>query len=49
MHLEAHAGLGWAIGVLAPRSTPRLRGWCLFAAVIPDIDVVSFLFGPEAT
>ncbi len=48
MHLEAHAGLGWAIGVLAPGSTPRLRGWCLLAGVLPDIDAVAYLFGPEA-
>lgn len=48
MHIEAHAGLGWTIGVLAPGSTPRLRGWCLAAGVLPDVDVVSFLFGPEA-
>lgn len=48
MHIEAHAGVGWAIGVLAPRSERRLRNWCLAAAVLPDIDAAAYLFGPVA-
>jgi hypothetical protein len=48
MHLEAHAGLGWAIGVLAPGSDRRLRNVCVAAALIPDVDAVTYLFGYQA-
>lgn len=48
MHLEAHAGLGWALGVLAPTSDRRLRALAVVAAVLPDVDVVSWLAGQEA-
>jgi hypothetical protein len=48
LHLEAHAGLGWTIGALLPSGDRRLRNWCLAAAVLPDADAVSFLFGPVA-
>lgn len=48
MHLEAHAGVGWAIGVLAPGASRRLRAWCLVAAILPDIDAAAYLFGPVA-
>ncbi len=48
MHLESHAGLGWLIGVLPAGSDRRLRAWCVTAAVLPDVDAVSFLFGPVA-
>jgi membrane-bound metal-dependent hydrolase YbcI (DUF457 family) len=48
MHLEAHAGLGWTLGVLAPGSDRRLRAWSLAASVLPDADAVSYLFGDVA-
>lgn len=37
---QAHAGLGWMIGALAPGSDRRLRGWCFGASLLPDIDSV---------
>ncbi len=48
MHFESHAGLGWAMGTLAPGSDRALRAWCLAAAVAPDLDAVSYLFGDVA-
>ena len=48
MHFTAHAGVGWTIGVLAPGSDRRLRACCLGAAIIPDIDALPFVFGPDA-
>jgi hypothetical protein len=48
MHFEAHAGAGWLIGNLPPQADRGLRNWCLAAAVLPDADAVSFLFGPQA-
>ncbi len=48
VHLEAHAGVGWLLGVVAPATDRRLRGWCVLAAVLPDIDAVAWLAGPEA-
>src|SRR5262249_10820741 len=48
MHLESHAGLGWAMGTLAPGSDRALRAWCLTAAVAPDVDAASYLFGDVA-
>lgn len=48
MHLEAHAGVGWLVGNVPPTSDRRLRNWCLTAAVLPDIDAVAHLFGPQA-
>jgi hypothetical protein len=48
VHLEAHAGAGWLIGNLHPQADRGLRNWCLAAAVLPDADAVSFLFGPQA-
>lgn len=48
MHLEAHAGLGWLIGCLAPGSDRRLRAWCVGAAVLPDVDAAAYLWGEQA-
>jgi hypothetical protein len=48
VHLEAHAGLGWLVGVATPASDHRLRNWCLAASVLPDVDAVTYLWGPEA-
>ncbi len=45
MHVPAHAAFGWAIGALAPGSDRRLRGWCLFASIAPDLDGVTYLGG----
>jgi LexA-binding, inner membrane-associated putative hydrolase len=47
MHLEPHAALGWAIGNLGGADR-RLRMWCVMAAVLPDIDAIPFIFGPQA-
>jgi inner membrane protein len=48
MHLESHAGLGWALGVLTPGADRRLRAWAVVAAIVPDIDAAAYLFGDEA-
>jgi inner membrane protein len=48
MHLESHAGLAWAIGVLTPGSDRRLRWWAVLAGMLPDIDASAYLFGDEA-
>ena len=48
MHFESHGGLGWALGTLAPGSDRALRAWCVTAAVAPDVDAVSYLFGDVA-
>ncbi len=48
MHFEAHAGLGWALGVLAPGSDRRLRAWVTLAAVLPDIDAAAYFWGDVA-
>ena len=43
MYGQAHAGLGWVIGTLAPHSDRRLRVWCTAAAILPDIDALTAL------
>jgi inner membrane protein len=48
MYGQTHAGLGWVIGVLPPSSDRRLRAWCTFAAILPDIDAGAILFGLDA-
>jgi hypothetical protein len=48
VHLESHAGLGWLVGVAAPHADRRLRNWCLFASVLPDLDAITYLWGPVA-
>lgn len=48
MHFESHAGAGWILGSLPAWTDRRLRAWCLGAAILPDIDAVSFLFGHQA-
>lgn len=45
MHLPSHAALGWLIGAAAPGSDRRLRAWCTAAAVIPDVEAVTYLLG----
>ena len=46
MHLEAHAGLGWLLAQVG-NGGRRFRGAVLLAAVLPDLDAASYLFGPE--
>ena len=46
MHIEAHATLGWLIANVG-NSDQRLANYCVLAAVSPDIDAVSYLFGIE--
>ena len=48
MHFESHFGVGWLIGSVAPGSDRSVRNWCVAAAIFPDVDAVSFLFGAEA-
>jgi membrane-bound metal-dependent hydrolase YbcI (DUF457 family) len=45
---QAHAGLGWVIGVVSPTSDRRLRIWCTAAAVLPDVDALTHLAGGAA-
>jgi inner membrane protein len=47
MHLPTHILSGWCIGSLF-RLNPRQRLFCMFAAVAPDLDGISFLFGQDA-
>ncbi|MBI3856694.1 MAG: metal-dependent hydrolase [Planctomycetes bacterium] len=47
MYGQTHAGLGWVIGVLAPNGDRRLRAWCFWSAILPDIDAVPIVFGYE--
>jgi len=47
VHIECHGMLGWAIGVVA-KADVRLCRWCVLGALLPDLDSVSYLFGPEA-
>lgn len=46
MHLEAHFGLSWLLAQAS--SDRRVRGMTVLAGILPDIDAVSYLFGPEA-
>jgi hypothetical protein len=48
MYGQAHAGLGWIIGAVAPGADRRLRAWCLGAALLPDADAAAMLFGIDA-
>ena len=48
MYGQAHAGLGWVIGVAAPSTSRRLRAWCTAAALLPDADAAAMLFGVDA-
>lgn len=42
---QAHAGLGWLIGAASPTSDRRLRVWCTAAALLPDVDALTYLLG----
>jgi membrane-bound metal-dependent hydrolase YbcI (DUF457 family) len=44
---QTHAGLGWVIGMAAPTSDRRLRIWCTAAAILPDVDALAMLAGPD--
>jgi len=39
--------LGWVIGNTMENSR-RIRNWCVTAAILPDIDAIPYVFGPEA-
>ncbi len=47
MHFEAHAALGWAISNLGGADR-ALRKWCVIGALLPDLDAIPYLFGPQA-
>ena len=47
MLIQTHAGFGWLIGN-ASGGDRRLRGWAFLAAVLPDLDGISALFGQAA-
>lgn len=40
-----HAGLGWVVGLGVPGSHRRARIWCTLAALLPDLDSLSFFGG----
>jgi membrane-bound metal-dependent hydrolase YbcI (DUF457 family) len=46
MHLEPHAALGWTIGIIG-RADRKLRNWCVVGAILPDIDAIPYVFGPD--
>jgi hypothetical protein len=48
MHVHAHFGLGWAAGTAAPGSDRLLRGCCVAAAAISDVDAAAYLLGEDA-
>lgn len=45
MHFEAHAGIGWLLAQTWPGDR-RFRIAVTAAAVAPDLDVISYIFGP---
>jgi membrane-bound metal-dependent hydrolase YbcI (DUF457 family) len=47
MLVPAHAGLGWFLGNIS-RGDRRVRGWVFLAAVLPDLDGISAVFGQVA-
>jgi hypothetical protein len=47
MFLHSHIGLGWCVAELGQGSA-RFRRWVLSAAVLPDLDGISILWGQEA-
>ena len=48
MLIQSHAAFGWAVGVLCPGADRRLRGWCVAASALPDLDAATYLFGVTA-
>jgi membrane-bound metal-dependent hydrolase YbcI (DUF457 family) len=48
MNFEAHLAAGWALAHMGGVETRRFRAWITFAAVAPDLDVISYLWGERA-
>lgn len=48
MYGQAHAGLGWVVGLAVPAGDRRLRAWCVASALLPDLDAGAMLFGIDA-
>jgi membrane-bound metal-dependent hydrolase YbcI (DUF457 family) len=48
MNIEAHLACGWVLAHLGGNETRRFRGLVTFAAVAPDIDVISYAFGIDS-
>ena len=47
MHFEPHAVVGWTIGNVAGADR-QLRLWCVVGAILPDINTLPIVFGPQA-
>lgn len=48
MNIEAHLACGWVLAHLGGNETRRFRGLVTLAAIAPDIDTLSYFWGPEA-
>src|SRR6185503_4507133 len=48
VHPPTHALVGWGVANLAPSLDRRGRALAFFASVIPDLDGLAILGGPEA-
>jgi hypothetical protein len=51
MNVEAHLAAGWVLAHCAPRSlreSRAFRGAVTFAAMAPDLDAISYVFGERA-
>jgi len=46
MHLECHAALGWLIANAGGGERP-VRNYVVISAILPDIDALPYLFGPD--
>jgi hypothetical protein len=46
MHLECHAALGWLIANAGGGQRP-VRNYVVISAILPDIDALPYLFGPD--
>jgi hypothetical protein len=48
MNTEAHLALGWILAHCGGEETRRFRRLVVFASLAPDLDVISYLGGPDA-
>lgn len=48
MNTEAHLAAGWVLAHCAPNTTRKFRGLITLAAVIPDIDALTYIGGERA-
>jgi len=48
MQVECHIAVGWLMGNLVPGADRRFRALITFSAVAPDLDALSYVFGPTA-